>query len=157
MLVLSLLMRCNWIQTQGQTLSFYILRHSMVQEELRVLWPTLLLFKTRFISTGITEGKHCLTHKLHSRHDSCILITSYFNSRTLLNPTKIWAVNMKMTQHAMCLSLCSYQSTLLSLHALLVPLRVMASSPLITPQIIGVSNTLAGMQRCNLAWVISAD
>ncbi len=89
----------NWIQTQGQALSFYILRQNMVQEELRVLWPTLLLFKTRFISTGITEGKHCLTHKLHSRHDSCILITSYFNSRTLLNPTKIWAVNMKMTQH----------------------------------------------------------
>lgn len=97
---------------------FYILHQSITQEELRALWPTLLLFKARFISTRITMGIRSLPHKVQPRHDSCILIT-HFNSRTLLS-NKNSVVNLKVTQHV---SLYVVIKALLSRHALLVFLK----------------------------------
>lgn len=89
-----------------KTLRFHILHQSMAQEELRLLWPTLLLFKTHFINTGIVEGKHCLTLKVHSRHDSRILITPSFNSGTLLSNPK-FSCEYKNDPAWRCLSRCA--------------------------------------------------
>lgn len=88
-----------------KTLSFYISHQSLAQDELRVLWPTLLLFKIHFVSTGITQGKHCLTKKMHSRHDFWILITSNYNSGTLLSNQK-FSCEFENYTAWQCLSRC---------------------------------------------------